>query len=266
MGVYARRNFVIANFGPNVLLTQPLTNGQVLVYNAQLGSFVNQPGSELFTASNLGTGVPVFGEKQGSDFEFNTLTAGAGIDITKDSQGNITISGNTSGAAAVLMVGTIAERNALTGLSNGTLVFVQNTGTGSSSYALYMWNSNTSTWTLIGTEESAEGDANTFTYTLNPSSPTKIPLGYISAGHRAVEITVNTLLAFNGSSPTLTIGDDTNGPSSLMASNLNDLENAGDYDSEGSFVYPGPNDTLINAYFNSGSSTIGQAIIIVSYV
>jgi hypothetical protein len=265
MSIYARRNFVIANFGPNVLLTQPLTNGQVLVYNAQLGSFINQPGSELFTASNLGTGIPVFAEKQGSDFEFNSLIAGPNVQLA-NVDGNIQISatGSTT-SSSILVVNNIADRNALT-VPDGTLVFVKDTGTGTMEYAFYMWSATASAWVTLGTQESANSDANTFTYTISAGSATKIPLGYISSGHRAVDVSVSVLLPFNGISPTLTIGDDTNGAASLMTANDNDLTNEGEYNSSANFVYSGSLDTLINAYFNSGSSTVGQAIIIVSYV
>jgi len=262
MGIYARRNLVIANFGPNVLLTQPLTNGQILVYDAQRGSFINAS-NEISSAANLGTGVPVFEEQSGTTLEFNSLVAGENVQIT-NTDGNITISANSSSESVVQTVPNIAARNALTGLANGALVLVQDTGTGSDQYALYMWLN--STWITIATQDSAETDANTFTYTLNFNSPTTIPLGYISAGHRGVEITVDVVTAFNGLNPSLTIGDAINGPASLMPANLNDLTTAGNYDTEGNFVYAGPNDTLINVYFNSGSSTVGQAIVIVSYV
>jgi hypothetical protein len=108
------------------------------------------------------------------------------------------------------------------------LVLVKDTGTGTQQYALYMWLNNT--WITIATEESAKTDANTFTYTLDFNSPVKIPLGYISAGHRAVEISVDVVTAFNGLNPTLTIGDDTsNGPTSLMPASNNDLSTLGNF-------------------------------------
>ena len=45
MAIYARRNLIFTNFGPNVLLTQPLQPGQTLVYDPDIGSFVNENNS-----------------------------------------------------------------------------------------------------------------------------------------------------------------------------------------------------------------------------
>jgi len=264
MAIYSRRNIVLSAQGPNVLLTQPLTNGQVLVFDAQLGSFVNQPSSSLFSASNLGNGVNVFAAQQGTDFEFNSLTAGPNVQI-ENVNGNIQISANVSAQNNILRVADIPSRNALQNLADGALVFVNDTGTGSGQYALYMWNLSLSTWITISTEESAKTDANTYTYVLEFNSSSKIPLGYISSGHRAVEITVSVLGTFNGLNPSLSIGDDINGQSNLMDTSLTDLTQLGNYESSSNFVFEG-NDTLINIYFNSGGSSVGLAKIIVSYV
>lgn len=218
MSIYARRNWVISQFGPNIVLTQPLVGGQVLLYDALKGSFINAPAQD----------VP--------------------------------------GSSAVITVDNITQRNALSGLSDGTLVFVKDTGNGSNEYAMYMWSTTTLTWLTIATQDSANTDANTFTFTLNYNSPTTIDLGKISAGHRAVTVSISVLVPFNGATPTVTIGDDTNGSSDLMSTSENDLEATGEYQSSGNFVYPPGDETVVKAYYNSGGSTIGQAVIIVSYV
>jgi hypothetical protein len=187
MSIYARRNLLIASFGPNVLLTQPLTNGQVLVYDAQRGSFVNSPGSELFTASNHGTGVPVFDEKVGSDFEFNTLVAGPNVTINKVGN-NINIAANVAGAGIVLVVATKADRDALIpSLTDGSMIFVQNDERGNNEYALYLWSASAHDFKLISTQDSSNVDARSLAYTLNANSPTVINLGDVSPGSRVVD-------------------------------------------------------------------------------
>lgn len=266
MAIYARRNLLIASFGPNVLLTQPLTNGQVLVYDAQRGSFINSPGSELFTASNQGTGVPVFDEKVGSDFEFNTLVAGPNVTIDKVGN-NINISANVAGAGVVLVVPNNASRDALIpDLTNGALVFVQDDGRGNHEYALYIWSASSSSFKLVSTEDSSNVDARSIAYTLNANSDSEIILGHISPGSRVVDVSIRILVPFDGVAPTVSIGDDINGNSVHMRVTDSDLTVLEQFQTESNFIYTGTQEVDVKAYYSADGSTIGQAQIIVSYV
>lgn len=215
MGIYARRNYIITNFGPNIVLTQPLAAGQTLIYDQTKGSFINQVGS---------------------------ATAGA-----------------------VSVVADIPSRNALTpSLNPGALVFVQDSGTGSHEYALYMWDGNT--YQTISTQNSAEADANTVSYTLNYNSSPSILLGSIAPGHRAVNITVDVITPFDGVGATLSVGDAQNGPTGLMDTTQNDLTTIDQFMTEGKYVYTGSVDENFFIYYSAAGSTQGQAEIIVSYV
>lgn len=261
MSIYARKNFIINPSGPNVLLTQPLTNGAVLVFDAALGSFVNQSLSDLITGANLGTGETVFENKVGNEFQFNTLVAGSNMTIT-ESAGQLIFSSGTLSPAAVQIVPDIATRNAISGtLGAGAQVYVSADVDGEG--ALYLWDG--SVYKLLATADSAAADAKTYSVILNAASPSEIVLGNISPGHRINLVSVNVLTPFNGADPTVTIGDDINGTDIHMAADLNDLSIAGKYISESVHVYTGTADTNIKVYYDADSSTIGQAQIVVTF-
>lgn len=211
MPLYSRKNLVINTNGPDPLkLLQPVSNGQVLIFDAALGSFVPEP-----------------------------------ID-------------NVSVVAT-----DISERDALaSSLGEGATVFVKDTGQGES--AFYLWDG--SQFVLISTFDSAQTDAQTLSVDLTHSSPSQTVLGRVSPTSKVVNVYVVVTQEFNGTSPTLSIGDDTNGVDIHMAASLNDLTVADTYISGSSFVYTGSLEIEIKAYLNAGGSTQGQAQVLVTYV
>lgn len=80
----------------NILGSMDCTNGQILEYNSGTNTWecgtddTGAGGGEANTASNVGSGVGVFDQKNGVDLEFNSLIGGAGITITDTTQ-DITI-------------------------------------------------------------------------------------------------------------------------------------------------------------------------------
>ena len=242
MAVFARRNLLIAAFGPNILLTQPLSTGHVSIYDADKKGFVNTPISDVI---------------------FNNLEAGPNINITQV-DGKTLISASSGGAGGVLVVANIAARDALIPSFTGdSLVFVQTDTDGE--YSMYLWDYFNTTFKKIATQDSAETDAKSLSYTLNWNSSSTITLGNISAGGRVVDVSIRVITPFNGT-PLLTVGDDINGVAVHMDSDINDLTVADQYISESNFTYLDTLDTDIKAYFNAGGATVGQAQIIVSYV
>ena len=216
MAIYARRNWIITNFGPNIVLTQPLKAGQVLVYDECKGSFINEDGS-------------------------------------------------TALSGAVPIVPDIPARDALIPtLDPGSMVFVEDSGNGNHEYAVYMWNG--TSFITISTQNSAEADANTISFTLYYNSPAVNLLGSILPGHRAVNITVDVVIPFDGPGATLSIGDAQNGVTGLMDTSENDLTSIQDFMTEGKYVYTGTQEVNFSAYYTAMGSTQGQAEIIVSYV
>lgn len=262
--IYSRKNLVINPAGPNIILSMPLTNGNVLVYDATLGSYVNNDSENLVQASNIGNGLPVFKEKDGLELKFNTLAEGTNIILT-ESGGEIIISASLpSGTSSIVTIAnTIEDRNALIpSLQIGEQVFVNDTGEGEN--ALYLWNG--SEFKTISTQDSAETDAHTISYTLTPSSPSSSLIGRISPTSRVTLVTVQVIIPFDGVGASLSIGDDNLGSESIMCADLNDLSQIGNYVSTTSIIFGGSNETEIKAFFAPESSLVGVAQVLVTYV
>src|SRR5690606_16920065 len=109
----------------------PTTNGEILIFDALLGSFITPPNPDEVQGTNLGNGVPVFDNQVQRELFFNTLVAGDYITINEDN-GEITF--NVHPAATV--VADIPARDALVPYI-GQQVFVNDTGNGEN--AFYIW-------------------------------------------------------------------------------------------------------------------------------
>ena len=259
MAIFSRKNLLISVQGPDSLLINPTSNGEILFFDAKLGSFIPPFGTGDNTQGiNQGTGVPVFDNQVDQDLFFNTLKEGNFITIT-ESGGEITIS---STPATTLLVPTIAARDALTGVTSGTQVFVQDTGQGE--HAMYLWTG--SEYITISTEDSAATDAQTLAATVVHSSPTKTLLGRVSPGSKVVEVIVDVITPFNGSAPTLSIGDIVNGIGVVMNETANDLTVSDKYTLKTSFLYTGTLETEIKIFLDADGSSDGRADVTVSYV
>jgi hypothetical protein len=146
--------------------------------------------------------------------------------------------------------------------------FVKVTDGGDGEYRLYIANqadpANAGHLTLIGTADSAVTDAGTLTTTITHTSGASTVIGNISSGKKVTSVTVNVTVAFDGSAPTLTVGDasDTN---RLQESDDNDLKDAYAYESTPNHVYSSATDESILVYFDADSSTTGTAVVTVTY-
>ena len=146
--------------------------------------------------------------------------------------------------------------------------FVKAEDGGDGEYRLYIANqadpANAGHLTLIGTADSAVTDAGTLTTTITHTSGASTVIGNISSGKKVTSVTVNVTVAFDGSAPTLTVGDasDTN---RLQESDDNDLKDAYAYESTPNHVYSSATDESILVYFDADSSTTGTAVVTVTY-
>ena len=118
--------------------------------------------------------------------------------------------------------------------------------------------------TLIGTADSAVTDAGTLTTTILHSTGASVVIGNISTGKKVQSVTVDVTTAFDGSAPTLTIGD-AGDADRLMSNDLLDLKDVATYEATPNFTYSNAADTDVLAYFNADSSTTGTAVITISY-
>lgn len=169
------------------------------------------------------------------------------------------------GGSQTIFFSDIAGRNASSTVVAGDLGVVANNGDGE--YAIYVANASgpTSNWTLISTQDSADTDAKTLTKVINTSSSVTELLGNISGQRRVISVVVEVVTEFNDNSATITVGDAvvTN---RLMSVDNNDLSIAGVYISTPTYVYPqSTSDLNLNVTFNKGSSTVGSAIVTITF-
>ena len=146
--------------------------------------------------------------------------------------------------------------------------FVKVADGGDGEYRLYIADqadpSQASHLTLIGTADSAVTDAGTLTLTVTHTTGTSAVIGNISSGKKVTNVTVNVTTAFDGSAPTITIGDSGDNDR-LQEADDNDLKEAYAYESTPNFVYSSATDESILVYFNADSSTTGTAVVTVTY-
>ena len=146
--------------------------------------------------------------------------------------------------------------------------FIKVTDGGDGEYRLYIAGqadpSQASHLTLIGTADSAVTDAGTLTTTITHESGASVVIGNISSGKKVTSVTVNVTSAFDGSEPTVTVGD-ASVNNRLQEADDNDLKEAYAYESTPNFVYSSATDESILVYFNADSSTTGTAVVTVTY-
>jgi hypothetical protein len=146
--------------------------------------------------------------------------------------------------------------------------FVKVADGGDGEYRLYIADqadpANAGHLTLIGTADSAVTDSGTLTTTILHSTGASTVIGNISSGSKVQSVTVDVTTAFDGSAPTLTVGDASD-TDRLMTDDYLDLTDTGTYEVQPNFVYSNATDTSVLAYFDADSSTTGTAVITISY-
>ena len=155
---------------------------------------------------------------------------------------------------------------AATTIEAGDFVKVDDGGDGE--YRLYIANqadpASASHLTLIGTADSAVTDAGTLTTTITHTSGASVVIGNISSGKKVQTVTVDVTTAFDGSAPTLTVGDagDTD---RLMTNDYIDLTDVATYEVTPNYTYSNAADTSVLVYFDADSSSTGTAVVTLTY-
>lgn len=162
------------------------------------------------------------------------------------------------------VVPNIAARNALTPIV-GDLCYVNNSFDGE--WALFICvNISPVQWVEVANLDSTQSDSKTRQVLINFSDTSPVTISNISNNTRVSWVLVEVLVPFNGTSPTLTVGDD-GLPNRLLTSGDVDLTTAGVYVTNPTHYYTGlTSDLDIRAYFNFGGSTAGQATVTISWI
>lgn len=121
-------------------------------------------------------------------------------------------------------------------------------------------------WVEIANLDSTQSDSKTRQVQFTFSSTSPITISNISNNTRVSWVLVEVITPFNGTSPTMTVGDD-GVPNRLMDSTVVDLTTPGVYVSNPTHYYTGLTADLdIRAYLSLGGSTAGQATVTISWI
>jgi len=161
--------------------------------------------------------------------------------------------------AATYVVANIAARDSLN-VMFGDQAYVQDHGNGEWGFYIYTLDN---TWVKLADQDSAQTDAQSIEVFVTPSTPSSELIHTISNGRRVTFVTVTVTEAFDKNA-TVSVGDSSDN-SRLMTIDQNDLTSAGTYSTTPSYIYEFGTDTNINLYFNGNSSTVGNAIVAITY-
>jgi len=174
------------------------------------------------------------------------------------------LTGSAVGGVVTVQYPNIAARDADAAVKAGQFALVVDAGDGE--YAVYIANAAgpTSSWTLVSTQDSATSDAKSISNTVVPSSTTVL-LGNVSSGRRALNISVEVTIPFDDPDTSLTVG--TASVPNLLLDNANiDLSTVGLYAASSNYQFTGISDTVLNAYLTAATSTVGSAVVTVTFL
>lgn len=225
------------------------------------------------------------GEEWVFDYVSGVLNFIGGIPAAKSAtigSGTMTVAGNgiyievyryignkgvaASGATSKnYVVANIAARDALTGLTAGDIVHVQDASgiashAGAGEYANYMWSG--AGFVLFSTQDSARTDALTSSITVTSASADEVSFGRVGNGVRIVTISVEVVTPFDGDRE-FAMGDATVGDR-LADDAMVDLQTAGTYVINPTYQFPANAETEVLVGL-AGTSTVGEALITVTY-
>ena len=248
------------------------SGGDIILTNIQTDSYGNP-----VAGPSSGTGLPLnTTSSQSSVFIKLSRADGSYINV-KDVSGNnmselglysvqngrvpdVMVVENWDRKADNYVVQDISERDNLTSLLVGDEAFVNDTGNGEWSKWLY----DGSQWKLIATEDSARTDADVLSIELTSADTGTHLVGTVSNNSRVANVTVEVTQAFDDVNATLNVGDSAVNDR-LMSEDIIDLTETGTYTFTPSHVYNNGGDTDLNAYLNTGTSTVGALKVIISY-
>lgn len=169
------------------------------------------------------------------------------------------------GSSKTYVVADIAARDALTGLTAGDSVHVQDasgipTDARAGEYANYLWTG--SSFSLTSTKDSARTDALTTQFTIGSESSSTISLGYVGNGARIVEVSFEVVDAFDGDKAVI-IGDATI-EDRIVKADLVDLQVVGAYVVTPVYRFPAGQETELVLKL-SGSANVGEALVTITY-
>ena len=181
--------------------------------------------------------------------------------------GSFGLSADATGAATTYRKANLAAVYSDSDINEGDIIEVGDAGDGE--YAVYLARvdnpTSTGDLTLISTRDSSGSDSATLSANVTYDGG-NVTLGNVSATSKAISVMVDVTTSFDGSSASLTVGDD-NDPSRLLSVAYVDIANTGVYVTNPSYVYQDELDAnnTIKVYVTDGGSTQGAATVTLQY-
>lgn len=180
--------------------------------------------------------------------------------------GALGIDGSATGASVTYRKVNLAAVYADIAIRDGDLIEVTDAGDGEVGVFIAKQDNPTqlSHLTQIASRDSGAADSQTLSATITFDSG-NVTLGDVSATSRPLSVVVNVTDPFDGNT-SISIGDDNN-PSRLMDNNYVDLSEQMVFEVSPSYVYVNAldADNTIKVYVTRGTSTEGNATVLVSY-
>lgn len=176
------------------------------------------------------------------------------------------IGADASGASATFRKSNLNAVYADSEINEGDIIEVADAGDGE--YAVYIAKQDNPTstghLTLVSTRDSGGSDAQTMSAAVTYNSG-NVTLGNVSSTSRPLSVVVDVTNAFDGTT-VITVGDDNN-PSRLMSEAYVDTSEVFTFVTNPSYVYTDAVDAnnTIKVYVTAGTSTQGNATVLVSY-
>lgn len=281
---------------PNIVASAPSTNSLRIINTAggpiNITNIVNDTNGVPFAGLNSGSGLLLstpastanvlkFTAVDARPINFldvigNTVEAFGLISVENGVKAcGLYIEGGLRQASTTVVLD-LNGRSALTPLiGDQAYVIDSDDGNGNNVGEWSMWIWDGVEWVETATQDSSQVDAKSIEIPITPSSGALVEVGKISTGRRVTLITVEVTTAFNGNS-TLDIGYRVSNPttpplvvSGLMSNTLIDLNSTNTYTTSTDILFgkdTPQGDVYIYATFSKGTSTVGNAQIIVSYV
>ena len=181
--------------------------------------------------------------------------------------GSFGLSADATGAATTYRKSNLAAVYSDADINEGDIIEVGDAGDGE--YAVYLARvdnpTSTGDLTLISTRDSSGGDSATLSANVTYDGG-NVTLGNVSATSKAISVMVDVTTSFDGSTASLTVGDDDD-PSRLLSVAYVDIANTGVYVTNPSYVYQDELDAnnTIKVYVTDGGSTQGAATVTLQY-
>ena len=135
-------------------------------------------------------------------------------------------------------------------LTGGTVSFAADT--------LYTFDGDAQTWELVGTSQTLTGVNKSLRADLAHNSAASVTLGNMPANGGAFRVVVNVTQAFNGTAPSLQIGDGVSAARLMSSAEVN-LKAVGTYVADCYYRYASATDIL--AAYSADTSTAGAATV-----